>query len=352
MDQAGCTVLVVDDEPTVVDLVGIVLQTAGMHILKAHSGIEALALMEANPIDVVLSDISMPGMTGFELLERIKVTDESISVVLMTAYDCYEMLRESFNAGAYDYLEKPLSSEERLILAISRAYDNVKLIRENNQLVSSLRTSNLRLVAANERLKQLNTRLRKLAITDSLTRLYNRRYIDDWIRNYTVSKVNNGTSLSVILIDVDHFKKVNDTLGHESGDDVLRHLSKILAEFGRETDLVGRYGGEEFVVAMPDTPADSAFIAAERLRRLIAENPAQLASSVVNVTVSIGLATTYAGNAGLNQDAVEGSFVSGRGLLAHADRALYTAKDRGRNNCVHHDELPDDIIPFKRVANE
>jgi diguanylate cyclase (GGDEF)-like protein len=135
-------------------------------------------------------------------------------------------------------------------------------------------------------------------------------------------------------MDVDHFKAVNDTYGHDAGDDVLRHLAAVLRSFGRESDLVGRYGGEEFVVVMPETDAQDVRYAAERLRKLICRQPLQLESVAVNISVSLGIASLPA-TAGADANPP----LSGRDLIALADKALYVAKDRGRNNSVHYDEI-------------
>lgn len=339
-----CTVLVVDDEPAITELVSFILADAGMRVLSAADGYTAIEILENTTVDVVVTDIRMKGMSGFDLLSHINDVDDSVKVIMMTGYDSYEMVRRALKANAYDYLKKPLSDHEEIITTVRRAHESSRLLRENSALISRLQASNIKVGTANKRLLQLNKQLRKLATTDSLTQLFNRRYIDDLIQTYAFSQASESTSYSILLLDVDHFKAINDAQGHDGGDKVLRHLASILTSTCRTQDVIGRYGGEEFIVVMPDTDEPEAWQAAERIRSIIEEASINTSGGAVKATVSIGASTnnTTIPSTGSRKLTSAAAFLSGRALVGQADKALYSAKDNGRNNCVHYANLSSD----------
>lgn len=339
-DNLQCTALVVDDEPSITELVSCLLRSANIGVVVAHDGYQAMEILANENVDVVLTDINMQGMSGFDLLEYVQTTDDTIKVIMMTGYDSYDMVKRALRANAYDYLKKPLSDHDEIISTVIRASESVRLMRENSALIESLKSSNTKVNAANKRLLQLNKQLRKLAITDSLTLLYNRRYIDDWIQNYAFSNSSLESSYSLLLLDIDHFKTINDNFGHDGGDKVLKHLATVLKNGNRDTDLVGRYGGEEFIIVMPDTDETEALETAEKVRSMVEAASINISSGTVKVTVSVGVSTklstsTSSGNTELT---TAEAFFSGRSLVAQADKALYVAKDRGRNCCAHYNK--------------
>lgn len=340
-DNLRCTALVVDDEPAITELLSCILQGAGMNVVIAHDGQEAVEILANKSIDVVLTDIRMEGMSGFDLLEHVQKTDDTIKVIMMTGYDSYDMVKRALRDNAYDYLKKPLNNHDEIISTVTRAYESVRLTRENIALIERLKTSNTKVNSANKRLLQLNKQLRKLAITDSLTSMYNRRFIDDWIQSYAVSNISLETNYSILLLDVDNFKSINDNLGHDGGDKVLKHLATVLKSGNRHSDLVGRYGGEEFIVVMPGTDAAEAFEAAEKIRAMIQAARILVSSGTIQVTVSIGISTNLAPVPSIakNTFTPAEAFFSGRALVAQADKALYAAKDRGKNCCVHYNQV-------------
>ena len=345
-DRSHCTALVVDDEPAITELVSCVLRSAGMSVFCARDGLRALEIIANNTVDVVITDIRMDGMSGFELMARINQDDDTIKVIVMTGYDSYDMVKRSLKAGAYDYLDKPLNDHAAIIATTQRAFENVQLLRENADLINRLTVSNIKVTAANNRLQHLNKQLRKLAITDGLTQLFNRRYIDDWIQNYAITNNATDISYSVILIDVDYFKQVNDSFGHDGGDEVLRHLATILGKCGREKDLVGRYGGEEFIIILPGSDETEALQTAERIRSLVERTSVRVNSVAVQITVSMGISTRLNAVESLDGDAQDTNqeFITGRALVAQADQALYAAKDQGRNLCIHYQDLPERLL--------
>lgn len=311
----------VDDESTTADLVVSVLEDGGFHAVPAYGGQEALERFAEQVFDAVITDIRMEAMGGFELMRRIQSLDGSTKVIVMTAYDSYDMVLRALQSGAYDYLNKPLDDHQRIVQAAGRACEYSKLVRENESLLEDLQQSHTKLSVANRRLVDLNTALKKLANTDSLTQLYNRRYCEHVLDKEVRRHSRYGTSLTVAMFDVDHFKSFNDTHGHEMGDEVLKHVANILLGSARQTDTVARYGGEEFMVVLPDTDMQNSMAFADRARQEIHDFPIRIDNEVHQITVSVGLAGAQPGD----------NSISTRALINSADSALYDAKNAGRN---------------------
>jgi diguanylate cyclase (GGDEF)-like protein len=171
--------------------------------------------------------------------------------------------------------------------------------------------------------------LHELSITDGLTQLKNRSYFDKVMEAETNKATRGNYPVALIIIDIDHFKKVNDTYGHLAGDECLRHVANILrAHVKRISDVIARYGGEEFAVVLPDTECDEALLLAEEIRKAVATSPVSFARQVISLTLSCGIAST-----------IPQSRRSVEELISHADEALYRAKENGRNRClINHQE--------------
>ncbi|MEE9334136.1 MAG: diguanylate cyclase [Granulosicoccaceae bacterium] len=330
MDINNCHALVVDDDHAITEIVQYVLEQHGVTVSTANSGIEALGIFTEQIIDVVLTDIRMDGMSGFELLKRIQLLDPAVKVIVMTGYDSYDMVLRALQAGAYEYLDKPLAKHQAITASVARAYENALLYRKNANLLERVTASNDKLSIANKRLVQLNKKLKHLAITDSLTQLYNRRYVDQVMRREAQRRNRYHDPLSVIMLDVDNFKQFNDTYGHDGGDRALKVVASALTSCVRNTDVVGRYGGEEFVVVLIKTPPHNARIFAERMRHEIESQVVKMGDGIGHITVSVGIAGIDA-----NDEAIEG-----KALLINADDALYEAKKTGRNRVVNFDDMP------------
>lgn len=448
-------ILIVDDVPANVKLLEVRLLAEYLEVLTADSGAKALQLCEQTQVDVVLLDVMMPEMDGFEVCERLKANPRTahIPIVMVTALDQPTDRVRGLKAGADDFLTKPVndfqlisrvknlvrlktlsdelrfraeaaqrigiedlfsvmdgrleeagqillvdsrgSSQERLVkmlkpvadvLVMADAPAALREVSENNfdlviisdtlddydplRLCSQLRSQErtrfipilfvaglgeenliaraldlgvndyvIRPVDPNEmiarvltqiRRKRYNDRLREslqqsmeLAVTDALTGLSNRRYLDTHLKMLFERAAVRKMPLSVCLVDIDCFKQVNDTYGHEAGDDVLREFSTRIRAMVRGADLACRYGGEEFIVVMPNTPLDIAVKVAERLREMVEKTPFRLQSGVeISVTASLGLA------------AMSSEIASQEQLLRKADGALYQAKHEGRNRVV------------------
>jgi two-component system, cell cycle response regulator len=448
-------VLVVDDVPANVKLLEARLSAEYFDVMTAVSGQEALTICERAECDVVLLDVMMPDMDGFEVCRRLKtsMTTHHIPVVMVTALDQPSDRVKGLESGADDFLTKPVSdvaliarvrslsrlkmmtdelrmravtsreigieSPEREALAeagrnghilmvddrpelsdriqsmlsgehsvdmerdptealfhaaegnydlviVSLDLENFDGLRLCSQLRSLERTRNVpvlaiaeadnnaRLVRAleigvndylvrpfdkNEILARARTQIRKkryterlrdnvqlsieMAITDALTGLYNRRYMETHVGTLVDQAVARGKPLSVLILDIDYFKSINDTYGHDAGDDVLQDFAIRIRKSIRGIDLACRYGGEEFVVVMPETDMAVATMVAERLRRRIASEPfpIQKGTRMIEVTISIGIAALGSGD-----DAAA--------VIKRADQALYRAKRDGRNRVV------------------
>jgi len=449
-------ILVVDDIPANVKLLEARLSAEYFDVVTAHNGVEALALCERAECDIVLLDVMMPDMDGFEVCRRLKSNPAThhIPVVMVTALDQPADRVRGLEAGADDFLTKPVtdvalvsrvrslsrlkmvtdelrmralttkeigiqspereavaetgtngrilivddrpSSFDRLVatlvtehnvdvetdpnealfhaaegnydvLLVSLGLQNFDGLRLCSQVRSLERTRNTPILAVaepdnnarlvrgleigvndylirpidkNEMLARVRTQIKKkryterlrdnvqasieMAITDALTGLFNRRYMETHLSALVEQAANRGKPISVLVVDIDFFKSINDGHGHDAGDDVLREFALRIRKSIRNIDLACRYGGEEFVIVMPETDMGVATMVAERLRRRIASEPfaIQQGAGSLEVTISIGIAAL--GAPGDNAAAI----------LKRADQALYRAKRDGRNRVV------------------
>lgn len=311
-------VLVADDDEALRNVVGEVLKADGYSVEVACDGDDAWRLFEQSYPELVFTDIRMPGRTGLELLAEIKRVSPLTHVVIMTSHASFETALGALKNGAYDYLIKPFDDLELISCAARRALTNLRLMRERDFLVAQLKERN-------EELERLNSMFRELAVKDGLTGLYNHRYaqqlLQQEVERYTLHK----RPVSVLFVDLDHFKLYNDRHGHQKGDDLLKSLAACLRDKTRSSDAVARWGGEEFVVIAPETDTAAAAVIAKKMQQAVSELeiPGRASQPKGFVSISIGVATI-----GKHADGASG-------LIAQADRALYRAKDAGRNTvCV------------------
>lgn len=313
------TLLIVDDEPTILNAMEMALEMEGFTVRTAGSAIEAMEKLPG--VDLVLTDMSMPDIDGVELLRAIRKRAPTLPVAIMTAYASVESALRAMQEGAYDYLLKPCHVDEivlkvRLGLRLGR-YEHD--LRARNEELERMKSD---LEAANRRLAEANVRLEQQATTDALTGLPNRRRFMERLRQEVAKSRRYHDRLSLLLIDVDHFKRINDTFGHPGGDKVLQEIGAHLMERARETDLPARIGGEEFAVLLPSTKLDGARIIAENLRDRVSQHHFTDAG---RVTISIGVAIYDPSDESMLRDQ------HGERFLGVADEALYRAKAAGRN---------------------
>jgi two-component system cell cycle response regulator len=303
-------ILVVDDHPDNVEIINARLSSRGYTIETATNGEEALAAVRANPPHLILLDVMMPVMDGYEVSRRIKQDDDLpyVPIILVTARGETEDKVEGLDAGADDYLTKPVNFPE----LEARVRSMLRIKRLQDQLDQK-----------NRELEDVNKRLRKLSITDGLTELFNHRHVHELLHEEFERSRRSGEPMAVAMLDLDRFKQVNDTYGHPTGDVILYETSQILRDTAREIDMVGRYGGEEFIVILPDTDEDAAERFAERVRESVAEHLYRDEATEVRMTVSGGVAS-YPGAGVEHPDE----------LIKQADEALYRAKESGRNRII------------------
>lgn len=309
-------VLVVDDLPDNVEILRARLESRGYAVDTASDGEQALAAVRAAPPQVILCDVMMPGIDGYEVARRIKQDDSLpfIPIILVTALSDTDNIVQGLNTGADDYIAKPYHFQE--LEARVRAMLRIKRLQDE-------------LDQKNRELEVANKRLKKLSITDGLTELFNHRHVHELLRDEFERSRRTEEPLAVVMIDLDRFKAVNDTYGHPTGDVVLYETARILKETAREIDMVGRYGGEEFIAILPNTAEEEAARFAERVRGAVEAHLYRDESTEIHMTCSSGVASFPAAGVETPEE-----------LLKHADEALYEAKESGRNRVVRASHMP------------
>ena len=291
------TILVADDSMVVRAVLRRQLETDGHTVVEAVNGEEAIdACREYHP-DVVLLDVEMPVLDGHATLARLKADPQlkDIPVVFLTGRVDTADVVNGLRLGAHDYLRKPFEANE-LMARVSAA----------------LRTKWLQ-----DELRARNAELDRVSRIDMLTNIYNRRHLDEHLRAVISAARRHDRTVGVLIVDIDHFKNVNDEHGHLAGDAVLREVAARLQQAMRTEDALGRWGGEEFLAVLTDTPPEGVRVMAERLRQVVAAAPFTLDDgSQIRVTVSVG-----------HTNGREDAEV----LVHRADDALYVAKAEGRN---------------------
>lgn len=299
-------VLVVEDHPATRQFLALHLKKAGYLVTQAKSGREALEILKEHFHPLIITDWMMPEMDGVQLCTALRQEDWDgyVYVILLTARDSQEDVIRGLEAGADDYLTKPVNPLE---------------------LLARLKTSR-RILELEHTLKQRNEEIARLSLTDPLTGCYNRRYLNDTLPQEIKRSWRYNRHLGLIMCDLDHFKKINDTYGHGVGDLVLKEFAaRLRASLREDIDWVARYGGEEFVIVLPETDLRGSYAVAERLRGLVASQAMVPEAGGINLTASFGVAPPLPLLDNPNQAA--------EGLLREADLFLYQAKKAGRN-CV------------------
>ena len=307
-------ILVADDEEAIRGILSQVLIEEGYAVTAAGSGETALALFRQSPFPLVITDIRMGGMSGIELLKTIKAESPGTEVIIITSFGSMGTAIEALRAGVYDYLLKPFEELDLVTSVVRRAAEKIRLHAENRTLFEELRRKTGELEAANRTLAEMATH-------DGLTGLHNHRHFHETLTAEIARSIRHEHPFSLVFLDVDFFKSYNDTHGHLKGDQVLRIIGEIIKNLVRKSDAAARYGGDEFVVLLPETSKETAVSVAEQIRRRIENYPffGRETQPAGKVTVSLGVS-------GFPQDGADA-----RGLIECADRALYQAKDKGRN---------------------
>jgi diguanylate cyclase len=328
------TVLVVDDKVYILDLITRILQGSEFDVLRASDAEGAREQFSLHGIDIILSDQRMPGDTGVQLVEWVKENYPRTIRLLMTAYhleDVQEAIAAINRGNIYHYMTKPFGSPDNVLLMLRQAAEKFRLERRQEQLVEELRQVNVdlerrvlmrtkALEAVNQDLLRKNKILTRLALTDPLTGLPNRRAIVQLAEQELRRRTRYPSSVGVGIIDIDHFKDVNTKLLLPGGDKVLTDMARCLQDSLRNVDLVGRIGGEEFLVIAPETDFDGIERLGERIRGVVERYPFSYKEKSIQLTVSLGFVVA--------DSAMAADFAS---MKEAAARALDDAKKNGRN---------------------
>lgn len=291
--KSQLSVLIIEDHPDQRDLLAIVLQREGYRVVTAANGLEALEKLAQHEVHIALSDIMMPKMDGFELINKIRSNSalRHIYIILITARIQEGDRVRGLDLGADDYITKPFSFSELLAR-----------------------------VRVGSRVVQYQQHLEYQTQIDSLTGLFNRRALEKKIGDEFERSKRYGHPLSVVILDIDNFKKINDTYGHHGGDAALVRISEILRERSRSSDFPSRLGGEEFVLVLPETDQDSAIQVARKFHEEIRSCSFGTVDKPFLLTVSMGLTST-----------TKKEYSDWRQMVADADCALYQAKNAGKD---------------------
>ena len=307
--EGPAVVLIADDEPVNLALISSRLESEGHRVLTATNGREAVERARQASPDTIILDVMMPVMDGLEACRELKTdpATRDIPIIFLSARDDTETKVSGLSVGANDYVSKPFRAEE----LVARVGVAIRLKRERDHLRVSAEEARRRAEAASE-----------MSMTDALTRLLNRHGLRGALQREHAAARRYRRPLACLMIDIDNFKEVNDTHGHAAGDAALVQVARVLAETVRGSDVVCRYGGEEFLVLAPETNLAGAIALGEKIRRAAAARlygGGDLSGAPpFPLTLSLGAAALADGE-------------SGHDLVARADAALYEAKERGRN---------------------
>ena len=299
-------ILLVEDSATQAVRLMEMMRELGYAVIHKKNGKEALEYLEENKHgdmpELMISDISMPVMDGYELCKAVKYKYPDILFIMITGIDDEDAMDKAYQAGASDFVTKPIYKRE--------------LVGRINNLIY-VKIAELQVKCLLDELKKKNDVLSKLSITDELTTLYNRRYIIEQLELRIQEAVRYDSSLSIIMIDIDDFKHINDTYGHTVGDEVLIETSLEMKNDLRGHDLLGRYGGEEFLAVLPNTDLDNAYITAQKVRTAVKSIHFKQLSET-QITISCGI-VEYKQNMKYKE------------LIESADSCLYKAKQNGKD---------------------
>jgi diguanylate cyclase (GGDEF)-like protein len=301
------SVLIIDDSSTVRERIIKTLESFDLfsHFYEAEDGLEGFKKLISTPMDIILCDLEMPRIDGFKFLSMLKARPDlqDVPVLILTGMNDRELKIKGLEQGASDYITKPFDPEE--LVARVKVHLKIKNLQDD--------------------LRRSNELLLELSNTDHLTGLFNRRYMMDALDREVQRCIRNGGNLSLIMLDIDHFKKVNDTYGHLQGDVVLQRVAAQLQKELRSYDCAARYGGEEFISILPDSALKEAVFVADRIRTSMQALEFSGPLSTLKITASLGVATFPATGVS-TVDA----------FIKQADDALYRAKSNGRNRVEFH----------------
>lgn len=299
-------ILIIDDDLDFQKMIKLLLGLNNYEVETADDGYKGLEKIKNGNFDLILLDVMMPGITGFDVCRAIRIKDSEIPIILLTAKGEKEDFLEGINSGANDYITKPFEIE--VLMAKIRSLLRVKELQDE--------------------LKRTNKILENLAITDGLTGVFNHRHFYNKLNEEFERAKRYNSHLSLIMLDLDFFKKVNDKYGHVVGDSVLVEMTQIVMSNIRKNDIFARYGGEEFVLLLPHTNKIGAMQEAERIRKSIESHHFANIEKRGEITLSMGVVT------------YPDKFINNpEDMVKFADAALYEAKRKGRNRSIFYEDI-------------
>lgn len=301
-------ILVIDDDEQVCAIIKKILETHGHQVHTVGSGARALEQIRKNPYDIVITDIRLPDVNGMDVLREARAINGDVDVIVITGYSSIESAVECMKAGALDYIPKPINFDH-MIIVIDKAVERKELIK-----------------AARER-----DIYRTQSLTDGLTGLFNFKYFHDTLTRKIAKCLRTGEYFSILMLDIDDFKLVNDVHGHQTGNLVLKGIAGILTTNCREYDVIARYGGEEFSIILPSAKIESASRLSDRIIREVSS--ARFAPVPGAVTLSIGI-SSFPLHATTAED-----------LIHRADVALYNSKRLGKNRFTIYESILENPVP-------
>jgi diguanylate cyclase (GGDEF)-like protein len=321
-------VMIVDDNRHNLRVITDMMEESGYEPVIALSGIKALKFIAIQKPDLILLDVKMPEMDGYEVCQILKSDPQTrdIPIIFLTVRSDLDDVIKGFESGAVDFISKPFNILE--LQMRTKTHLELKRIRDAQKTYSEqLENANRELLKANEiirtqneQLSEVAFRLERLSKTDVLTELYNRRYMIEKLAGEVSRFKRNQKLFSMMIADIDDFKKVNDTYGHDCGDYVIKRTAQTLADSARDIDAVGRWGGEEFLMILPETTAEGALVLAERIQKNIRRGVWTYNQVQISISLTLGIAT-FNGETSLEA------------VIKKADQALYEGKNRGKN-CI------------------
>ena len=317
-------ILYVEDNADARVVVGDLLEFFSDNIVIAKNGVEGLEKFDSGDFDLVISDIKMPKMSGVEMARLIKQKSPTTPIIILTAHQETDYLLDCIKYSVDGYLLKPINInklEEILLKVAEKLYCDWKNDEYEAHLEELVKARTQELELAQEALVDM-------ANKDPLTGLYNRRYFNEISSTLLQLARRNAKPLSVLMLDIDRFKVINDNYGHLVGDEVIKQLSLIFLENTRDSDIVVRFGGEEFLILLPDASINDAAKIAKKIKQHVENNELIIEDgTVVKCTISIGIASCDCVNDIVIDD-----------LVHRSDVALYDAKRSGRNKVVKYEK--------------
>lgn len=310
-------ILVVDDDPFIVRTLNDILSEDGFKITGAGSVSQAKKKLKSNFFNIALVDLKLPDDSGLKLLKEIKKSDNETVVIVLTGFASIESAVYAMNEGAFFYIQKPLNIGE-LKITIKKALKMQELSLSNKNLLS---------------------RLKELSLKDTLTGLYNYRYLRERLLSEFKRAKRFIVPLSIMMLDIDYFKSINDIYGHQYGDAIIKKIARNLLNYSRGSDIVTRYGGDEFIILLPDTNKEGAMIFGERLLHKISEHLFDEKNNKVKIKISIGI--TCFPEDGANTESE---------FLDSVDKALRAAKEMGGNKLFTFQGIPHKDI--KKIVSQ